>query len=202
MSELKQNELFRMSGSSYRVGEMNLDGSASGQREQQQTGAAQQGQPPQTGAAQQSQPSQTGAAQQSQPPQTGAEKQQTTPWCAVEKNMESFPYLSCLLGMMGAQGEKVNLEELEQAAKWIIKRYQAALTEIAHSRKHRAAEGMQESYRAFIKGGKGGPGRAPLVVNWEQYDHLIAAGLTMEKAAEAMGIGYSTLRRKVKERNK
>ena len=202
MSELNQNELFRLSGSSYRVGEMNLDGSASGQREQQQTGAEQQGQPPQTGAAQQGQPPQTGAAQQGQPPQTGAEQQQHTPWCMVEKNVETYPYLTELLRMSGTLAEKVYLEDLEQAAKRIIKRYRAALTEVDHGRKHRAAEGIQENYRAFIKGGKGGPGRAPMAVNWEQYDHLMAAGLTMEKAAEAMGIGYSTLRRKVKERNK
>ena len=202
MSELNQNELFRLSGSSYRVGKMNLDGSANGQQEQQQTGAAKQGQPPQTEADQQGQPPQTGAEQQGQPPKTGAAREQDGPWWAVEKNAKSYPNLAELLFVTGANESRVNYEVLERSASKILKRYRAALTEVDHSRKHRAAEGIQENYRAFIKGGKGGPGRAPMAVNWEQYDHLIAAGMTMEKAAEAMGIGYSTLRRKVKERNK
>lgn len=190
MSELNQNELFRLSGSSYRVGEMNLDGSASGQQAQQQ------------GAQERQQTQQQGAQEQSQQTQTKAENKASVWW--EDSEVKEIAPMLCEVGKSckGALEGKNIIEDAERIVDAMERRYRAALTEINNSRKHRAAEGMQESYRQFVKGGKGGPGRAPLEIDWGKYDTLRGAGANMEQAAQIMGVGYSTLRRKVKERNK
>lgn len=58
--------------------------------------------------------------------------------------------------------------------------------------------GHDEAYEKWKKAQR--TGRTPKTVDWEKYDHLVAAGLAQKDILQYLGISGNTLRKKLKER--
>lgn len=132
-----------------------------------------------------------------------------TPWYEIKENKEMYPTLCYGLKIIGVNKHKVSISDIEN----VVNKFVTEGNKITKQNKvlgeqyrqlldkyNKLSEQLKASGLKTFKKGQGG--RKQKNIDWAKYDRLKAEGATQEQIASIMKVGVSTLRKKLKAKQK